>query len=103
MWAVPVLCPSACGSHDRARLASDDTGCGFVQLGQEGGRYIVCSVLSLLLDSFFLSRFIFYFVWGGVKRVRSYECRCSQMPEVSDSPEVRVKCGSKLLDMNVGD
>lgn len=58
----------------------------------------------------FAARFFFSFkiyfllcVCGGVKRVCSYECRCSQMPEVSDSPEVRVKCGSKLLDMNVGD
>lgn len=55
---APILCSSARGSHVRARLASDDTECGFVQLGQEGGRYIACSVPSLLLDPFFLSRSI---------------------------------------------
>lgn len=96
--AVPVLCLSAHGSHARARLASDDTQCGFMQLGQEGGRYSACSVLSLLLDSFFSFKIYFLFcVYVG-----GYECRCSQMPEVSDSPQVGIKCGSKLLDMNVG-
>lgn len=97
--AVPILCPSARGSHARARLASDDTQCGFMQLGQEGGRYIACSVPSLLLDSFLSFKICFLFcVCGG----GGYEYRCSQMPEVSDSPQVGIKCGSKLLDMNVG-
>lgn len=74
-----------------------------MQLGQEGGRYIAYSVPSLLLDYFFfqdLFLIVCVCVW---EEVCSYEYRCSQMPEVSDSSEVRVKCGSKLLDMNVGD
>lgn len=79
--AVPILCPSAHGSHARARLASDDTQCGFMQLGQEGGRYIACSVPSLLLDSFLSFKICFLFcVCVGDMNAGAHRCQRCQIP-----------------------